>query len=437
MEEYFYWEDRRSYPSWMVLKASFRGSLNRQALQDAYDSVIFRHPLGTALLEKDARGRLYWRLQQSVLPEIQWRDGGSERQQPRFIPYDLTREGCLRFYVVEGEGGFDIYCQVHHSAVDGLGGMQMLNDLLLQYDIEQGKPYELPPLETEGLENRNRFLETWGQRLRSFPAFLQGLLAYSMMRRRNGAPLVPHKIPPDDHIAPEDWPRVISRRLDSEWYRKLRQISKAEKVSVNELVVRDFQVTLGEWRRKHGMGEEEEWIRLTVPISLRSWKMRYFTAANIVGVVTIDRQMRSLKRERRARLLFRIHEDMELLQKKGLHTFFPRLLGLYRKLPGGIPARFGRKQGLYTGVATHLGKLFSSGPQINSDRKLEVSGAVLEDLRLTAPLRPQSLVSLDTYVYANRLALDLHFDGRFLNSEQAEEILEAFIGELKQTAEGV
>lgn len=433
MEEFLYWEDRSSYPSWMVLKASFQGQLDREALQRAYDEAILRHPLGTALLERDPCGRLFWRLQQEVLPPIQWCSAGADMDQPEFLPYDLTQEGCLRFYVVEGEGRFDIYCQAHHAAVDGLGGMQMLNDLLIHYDRHRGKDYDLPPVKTDDLESRNRFFKTFGQRLTSIPGFLQGLVVTWTMRRRNGAPLVEHAIPEDESPAPRGWPRVVSRRLDPDLYRSLRNVSKAEKVSVNELVVRDFQVTIGEWRRRYKIGHEEDWIRLAVPISLRSWAMRYFTAANIVGVVTIDRQMRSLKRERRARLLFRIHEDMEQLQKKGLHSFFPRLLALYRWLPGGIPARFGRDKALYTGVVTHLGRLFASGPQINRDRKLEIDGAVLEDLRLTAPLRPQALISLDTYVYANRLALDMHYDERFLCREQADDLLEVFVGELKKT----
>ena len=431
-EEYLYWEDRRSYPYWMVLKCIFKGKLDRERLEAAFAEAITNHPLATATLER-RKGRLCWRLNPEAVPDIHFETVERRGGDPDYPRFDLAYEGALRFFVRSDASGFDFFFQIHHSAFDGLGGFQILREVFLRYGQAGDPTIEIPRVDVEALAFREDLGKTDAETRLSI---WKGLLVSMVMRIRQGSPLLPHAIPADDEPPPPNWPNVVSHRFDPEAFSDLRKVAKTEKVSLNEILVRDFQVALGAWRRAEGFGRDADWIRVTVPINLRGWDDRYLSACNGVSVVTLDRQMKSLRRERRPRLLFRANEDMEAIRKQGLDRLFWKMLGIYRKLPGGIRARFGRKRGISTAVFTHLGRLFGSGPLLNAERKVVLGEAVMEDMRLTAPIRPLSLVSVDSYIYANRLSTDLHYDGRFFEEAQMRSLMEMFVAEVESSRRG-
>ncbi len=431
-EEYLYWEDRRSYPYWMVLKCVFSGKLDRKRLEAVWKETLKNHPLGTATLERK-KGRLCWRLNPGVVPEIHFETVERRGWDPEYPRFDLEREGALRFFVRSDANGFDFFFQVHHSAFDGLGGFQIVKEIFLRYQHAGDLSIEVPRVEVKGLAQRGDLGKTDAETRLSI---WKGLLVSLLMQMRQGSPLVPHAIPADDDPPPVNWPNVLSHRFGTPVFPDLRKVAKAKKVSLNEILVRDFEVALGEWRRAQGFGRDTDWIRVTVPINLRGWDDRHLSACNGVSVVTLDRQMKSLRRERRPRLLYRANEDMEAIRKQGLDRLFWKMLGFYRTLPGGIRSRFGRKQGISTAVFTHLGRLFGSGSLLNAERKAVFGEAVMEDMRLTAPVRPLSLVSVDSYVYAERLSFDLHYDGRFLKEDEVRSLMELLVSEVERSRKG-
>lgn len=392
------------------------------------------HPLLSATTERGRRGRLYWRLQPETPMLLEFVRAERASFIPEFKPFDLEREGGVRLFVVEDDNGFDFYFQGHHASMDGLGGLQVVHDLLLLYQRELGKKLEVVPKALESLPDRNRFIKGFGNRWRSIPTVLKGLLVGFLAQRRRGQPLVPHVPPRDEEPALQPWPRVLCAVFPAETYGLLRRQTRKRGVTMNDILIRDFQVAMGSWRRERGYGTEEDWIRLAVPISLRKPGGSDQTASNKISLVTIDRQLRSLRKERRQRLLVRAHEDMSRVKDKGLERIFLWMLTVYRILPGGIPAHFRRERCVSSAVFGYLGRIFSVGPLANSERKLAVEGAVLENIRLTPPLRPQSLVSIDAYVYARRLRLDFHYDPRFLPEDQAQDLLDRLVANIKRSA---
>jgi len=435
-EEYLYREDRRSYPCWMVLKCEFRGRLHRESIERAWRMALKNNPMMTATLIRGKFGRLFWQFQPDTLPPPIWKQADRRTFQLVLEPFDLEREGGVRFFIVEDEDRFDFYFQVHHAALDGLGGFQICHEILLHYQREQGHEIEIPKPRVELLEGRNRFLHGWGERIRAFPRILKGVLVSSVVQGHRGLPLVPHEVPEDEDPPPPGWPNIIKYRFPVETYGALRKAARDRKVNLNEILIRDFQEAAGNWMRKKHYGDSERWIRLAVPVNLRSPGDRNLPAANRISVITLDRKLRSLSTERRSRLLFRANEDMTRVKDEGLDRTFLWMLALYRRLPGGIRARFDRRHCVSTAVLTFLGRIFSVGPLVNEDRKLEIDGAVLEDLYLVAPLRPQSLVSMDIYVYAKRLNLDFHYDPRYLPETEARELLNGFVENIKKSGAG-
>jgi len=122
---------------------------------------------------------------------------------------------------------------------------------------------------------------------------------------------------------------------------------------------------------------------------------------------------------------------MEWVKTKKLSHTFVVMLGIYRIFLGGIRRFTARPSCQATVMLTNLGQLFSRSSLQNAERKLEVPGAVLDEVMMIAPYRPGTCATLSVGTYAGHLLADLHYDPCCLSAAQVEGFLEAFRAQLR------
>jgi hypothetical protein len=430
-ETYLFHEDRPAYPCWILTRYRFRGSFQREVLRQAWVKVNLRHPLLAAVVRRDWLGRLYWESAADYHPIIEWDPPTQETGWPAWKAIDLERAPGVHLLAVERDGFSELFLQVHHSVHDGAGTFAVVDDLLVHYARELGSGVEPARLRPDRLPGRNGFgLSPW-DKLRMAPSQAVGLAASLQLHLTKVAAILPASPVPDGDPAPAGMPALASRRLSGEAFRGLRDAAKRLGAGVHDLFIRDAQAALGVWLKVHGSAGPLEWTRLALPVNLRRPADIELPAANLVGLVGIDRRVRSLAR--RERLLFRAREDLGWVKKRRFGYVFLTVLWLQGLLPGGIRRYARRRKCRATLLLTNLGQILSGSPLLGPDGRVAVPGAVLEDVCLQAPVRPGTSACLAVGVYAHALAADLTYDPRVLTPAQADALVQAFADQLRLT----
>jgi hypothetical protein len=158
------------------------------------------------------------------------------------------------------------------------------------------------------------------------------------------------------------------------------------------------------------------------------------SSTNALGVVLIDRRVRSLGR--RARLLHRAHEDMEFIQRRGLMRVFGALMRLRGWVPGGIARYCGRSGARSTLVFSNIGKLLGTGELVRSDGVLTLPCAELTDIAAWGPCRPGANIFAATGSYRGRQSFWVGYDPAAMSAEQAEDFANEWETQLRRSLTG-
>ena len=126
-------------------------------------------------------------------------------------------------------------------------------------------------------------------------------------------------------------------RLEAEEVRQLSVAAADSKVTVNDLLLRDFFVAVADFRARHQAAPAGEWIRFAVPMNLRQAADRRMPAANVVSMVFLTAMPAQIADP--AGLLRNIHAEMDLIRRRQLGLTFVLSLSVLRALPGGLASR--------------------------------------------------------------------------------------------------
>ncbi len=429
--------DRADCPAVMFVECHFRGGFKKDALQEAVEVAITRHPLFGCVARR-RRGRWVWEPVPGWRPVVEWQPGARERVWPETRQMDITREPAFRITATERAGAdgkieaTSLVWQVHHSLCDSVGINLMVEDILIAYARNQGQAVDFSELQPELLPSRNGFgLGAWDKIL-LIPHQVAGLLACYVLHRQKVATLTGTEMRSGGVFSSLP-PAIISRRLTAEERRRVSEAAGRLDATSNDLFIRDFHSAIGLWRKEQGVGSSTDWLQLLVPVSLRRPADRFLPAVNVVSAISLSRSARTAGD--RERLLRRTLEDMAWVKNKDLGFVFITLLWLRRFLPGGIRSYARRPGALGTATLSNMGQFFSRSPLKNRRREQEVPGAVLEDIKPSTPLQPGVAAVLNVAVYAGRLAFDLTYDRQTLTEKQAERLMELFLGQLRLSVE--
>lgn len=432
-------EDRPSYPWMIFFRLRFVGRIDEAAARAATLAVLPRHPLTTAVIHKGSFGRAAWRPVPDAVPEFvsEVRDSGDDLPASSYL--DLTREIGLRMRFVQvGDDKSEVVFQMHHAVADGLGAMSLMYDWLLAYARETGvlpSTVEFPRIDIQRLRQRGTFGLTFWKFMSMLRRQLVGLRGVSDFLKNKPRPLLPCRPRPDDAAHPTPYPAVLFHYLTAEQTSQLAQAGKRQSVTVNDLLIRDLLVGIRRWQEHFGFYNPQHCLRLMVPMSLRGRGDEEMPATNIVSSIFVDRYGPDC--DDPARLLQSVNDQMQIIKTNGLGLTFILSLHCQNRLPGGIPKVVRGETCSSSTILTNLGPLFRTTAFPKDDAgRLQIGELLLEHVDVVAPLRPNLCASFAVATYARQLGIAMHYDAEAITSEQARELLAAFVTQLQSTASG-
>jgi len=428
MEEFLYWEDRPAYPWSCFIRLRFSGCLDRTAFETAVKATLARHPMLTAMLHTVGRGRLQWSVVENPVPIIVWEALPVGGPLPPATHLDLRREIGIRFHVRTEATASDLTIQFHHACCDGAGIFLFMKELLVAYAVAFGavpSRTRLTPLDPARLAGRGRFGLTVGKLLRMVPKQAVGLLGARQFLMRKPVPVIPHQPCADDSPLPTNYPATLNRLLDLDTTAGVRKASVRYGVTPNDLLTRDLFLALAEWRSHQNIADDGQWLRMMIPMNLRTTADRLLPAANLVSSVFLDRRGQDFVDA--DRLLRSIHEEMDLIKRLELGFTFIFSTALCRRFFGGLKKQVRADKCTVSCIFTNLGTPFAHVPLPRHERCIVAGNVTLVDVNIVAPVRPYSCVTVAVVLYAHRLSITLHYDPRPLSQEQAADLLDTFV----------
>ncbi|MFO1064395.1 MAG: hypothetical protein U0892_11075 [Pirellulales bacterium] len=422
-------QDSPSYPCVIFMRLQFEGRVSRPAFEEAVRHTAELHPLLRSRIDV-ANRRPSWVIEDASQVRVEWTSEATTHQWLADSFVDMEREVSFRVVGHDLPNAFEAVLIMHHVAADGLGMLNAVHDMLHLYDGKcRGVTVSLPEYSPDLLPLRNSFGLTAGSILKLIPKQLVGLLGVRQYLMRKPKPIVPHKaiLEPERQPLPVTAVRTV---FDTRETRSLRDAAMSLSITLNELIASAIFRALSEFRSARGNQSDDDWLRMMVPISMRTTAAdNRQTACNIVSSVFLDRtpeQIRNLNALRQG-----IHEEMELIKRNKLAFMFNFSVWVRSRMQRGRIAAEQPKRCQTSLVFTNLGKLFQKSPLTSDDKRLQCGDLRLNAAEIMAPLTPHMCAAFSAAIYAEQLFLVLHYDSRVLEKASADELCERVRSELE------
>lgn len=427
-ESYMWLDDGPKYPMVFFIELHLTGHLQRLPFEEALAETLRFHPLLTSCVRRNRWGRSSW-VPAGHSPRVEWL---SVDERPFFEPVpgiDLTQEPGLRMWVRHQPAESRVVFQFHHAATDGVGAIQFLGDLLARYGVRTTRPGEEPP--EPGVVTPQRLHQR--EMLWPGPEFRRGLWRRTCQRwwdlaRKRVRPLAPGRgaMDADAGRRHPPFPPFYTRVLDRGIVRGLQQSSAALCVTINDLCALAMFRTLAWWNDSHGSESPNQWLRLGVPLSLRTPLHDDLPAANSVSFMMLSQRQGDLADG--PRVLAYVHRAAEVCAggvEGRLFTFW--LGGAAAQWPWLFLRGAGR--GCFcTAVLANVGNVrrHLRGRFPLREGKCVAGSVVLESLTGAAPIRPGTPVAASIGLYAGRLYLNMNCDPAWCSPGEAENLIDRF-----------
>lgn len=457
-EYYMLLDDRPSHPMVFVMVVDISGSLQEHTFRESVTELLHAHPLLTCRVEK-LRGRGWcWVPSLEYSPVVEWTVVSDELAKP-FVPsvrrLDVCSKSGIHIEVRASTTAARIAISLHHACCDGLAALQLVGELLARYGQKTAvRGEKLPEFETavvhKLLERENYETgEAAAQRQKRSLGRIVGKVARLLLRSpvmlagsadldrndastssarnsssENETTAKPGKAEPSHHA-------IQSALLAKNTHRALRAVATQQNVSLNDLFVREMMLHIRQWNRRGGIRFGRRWIRIAMPLSMRTSIHDNISAANVVSYALITR--READCDNPAELLRSIHEQTSdvLYYREGIVCL--KLFRILRRIPGAMKAFLSFKTVLSTLVLANVGDIrrrFSGRFPLAKGRWI-AGNVVVEHIHGVAPVRPNTRASMSIGDYAGEISISLRTDGHVLNDEHATEFLSEYVCRLQ------
>jgi len=226
---------------------------------------------------------------------------------------------------------------------------------------------------------------------------------------------------------------ITAATLDAELLDGLERAAKQAGCMVNDLLATAVITVLGDLA-ECGPAEldRDGWIRLGVPMSLRTKSDHLLPAANRVSMVFLDR--RAADRFDEAALARSFKAEMDVIRTHHLGHIFPLSLAAGRWLPGGIRGTTRRPKPQATAVLSNLGRCFHHWPAGDEPGAVRFGDCRLEGWWIVPPVRPGTALAAATHQTHGRRTIAFHFDAARVSAATAGGWLDAMRGTLERMA---
>jgi hypothetical protein len=427
-EEYMLADDRPSHPMMIVLRLEFSGGPPPATLASAFDDTLRTEPLLTARVKRGLFGRPRW--VDGVIPRLERRaaGGAAEDHAEPVRRIDPFAGPLLHATVGEWREGWSIQISVHHAACDGLGILGFVERWLA---MAHGAAAQARGTRAAaGISSRGRVAGSWREFVHMLPRLRVGLQGIRQFMSRRVRRLDERMSAPTAGPSAEAWqPTVTTATLTVAETQALDRYARSVGVNVNDLLVAAWMAATDALRTTAADPDRDDWIRIGVPMSLRTKSDYALPAVNRVSMVFLDRRVGDLAD--RSSLFRGIRDEMELIRSHALGHIFPLSLEVGRLLPGGLRRIANRPEPQCSAVLSNLGRCFHRSPLTAEHGALAVGTSRLVSWWIVPPVRPGTAVALATHETAGRRALALQVDPACLTADDAGRLLDRTIAELR------
>ncbi len=438
-EELMYCEDRPTAPCCVLVQLCWGGRLERDRLDAALARVLPRHPLLLARVQRPGR-QLFWQPVPTAQVTVQWSLG--EEDFGTIPPIDITTHVGLRVFATYDarEHRTKLLFQAHHACTDGKGLLGLIEEVLAHYQAALGNLQPPPdsPMDPQAFAQRGRFHRTPTNVLAKIPRQLIGLCGVRQFLNRHPIPLLPNPaggVPPQAAKnravcragVPSTYPTFVCHELGTAAYRQLRTAAQHRAVTINDCLLSALFTAITKLRQQHGVAaENQDWLRIMVPMNLRAPGDERLPAANLVSLVFIDRQPQQIAQP--TTLLESIHDEMHQIKKRSLHMLFIYAIELARWLPGGLQRATRTDNGPITCVLSNLGVFFTQlancQPGTQHAPALQLGNSPLEQIVLCPPIPRGNCLAIGVGSYQEKLMFGVHYHPEKITHPQVQDLLQ-------------
>ena len=423
-EEYMLVDETVDHPMTFLLRVDFVGRVDVDAFRAAFSEVVSRHPIFWSTVVRRFRPRHSWKIVSQRSPRLQARHVKSLGECDLKSHIDLQREPGIRAQLNLLGPNAELWLQFHHSCSDGIGGLRFLEELLEAYRIRSSAgaasashgvaffPTGRCAYENLSLAKRLRRL---ARELPRIWAFLRRPLVE--LKERSIVGRVQQRTAT---------PSFLEARLPlTKTMRQQLKRTHPMALTVNDVLLRDVYLALGDWIRNQHPDQPRRWIRISAAVNMRNRGAEEIRCHNDVSMVFLDRRLRDLKDQ--GALLRGISEEMSLIKNHRLGLTMLRGLGWARAVPGGIDIARRLHRMYATAVVSNLGNVFAHN---GSAERTTIGGLTIQKFGFLVPIREGTPISFGVLTYANELTIGMQYDNGVMQKQNAEQLLAYVTGRL-------
>ena len=435
-EKYMFWDDRPDYPMVFAFQLKLSGELHRAVFESSIDEALSCHPLLCTLVKSSARSGPVWMLAEGLKPTVNWDVLGTAIGSPCGERIDLNSEVGLRVWVRQGDGTAEVMLQFHHACCDGIGALRFIGHVLAAYGMRTasaGHHPTLHPCDPAGLVRRGHFAaqsSAQGSRARRVWASVRDGVRWVS---RRSAILCPRDATSPVAAAPPPFLGTHRHRFDRSEMRRIRQAAMRQAVTVNDLLLRDMLQSVHQWNAGQELGSAKHWLRIAVPVNLRTGDDGRMSAANKVSYTFLTRQGGQCADSHE--LLRSIHLETDVITRRRRALLFLRGFRLMERVPGAIPLYMAANRCFATVVLSNLGNMSRRfGAQFPCESGKVVAGnMILEDIFSAPPVRANTRAAFLIGSYGEHFWICVRCDPWVFPADDAHRLLLFYVDRLKKT----
>jgi NRPS condensation-like uncharacterized protein len=440
-EYYMFRDDRPTYPMVIVVTVHVSGQLLREPFAQSLQELVADHPLLRSRIAVSAQSEWCWIPIETPGEILEWQPiaaGDTFVTPDRRI--NIRAEAGIHVLVAAGEQWSQVVLYLHHACCDGLAALQLVGELFARYGQQTADPagrrpeFQRPDSSVLLLRDNHEVGDAAAIRqkrsLRRVIGKVCRLLLRKPVRIEAGSSAVQGRAGPT-YEAPA---AIQSRTLSKAAYRALRAWSTRHGVSVNDVFLREMILHVREWNLQAGGPLRNRWVRIAVPLSMRTSRHEHMPAANVVSYALVTRNEADCSHP--DTLLKSIHQQTSdvLYNREGIVCL--KLFRMLRRVPGAMSLFLNLKPVLSSAVLANVGDIrrrFSGRFPLQNGRWV-AGNVVIDNIHGVAPVRPNTRAAMSIGDYAGELSISLRTDRLALTAEESERFLQGYLNRLMQLA---
>jgi hypothetical protein len=435
-EKYMLLDDRPDHPMAFAFQLRLLGEISRSAFESSLDEALARHPLLCALADRTTRNGPVWRLADGLRPTVDWGALGASIGNGRGDGIDISAEAGLRVWVRQGDGAAELTLQFHHACCDAIGALRFIGDLLAAYGMRTASADRhptLPSCDPTSLVQRGEYAAEVPARRNRARSVWAGVRDGVRWLRRRPAILCPSAADSRANSTPIPFPGTCCHTFDLSETDSLRQAAAREGVTVNDLLLRDMFQTMQQRCQREASDSARHWLRIAVPVNLRTGDNDHLSAANGVSYTFLTRHGNQCADGRE--LLRGIHQENDAATRRRRSLMFLGGFRLMERIPGAVRRYISADRCVATVVLSNVGDIsWHLGAQFPCDSgKIVAGNLTLEGISAAPPVRPNTRAAFMAGRYAGKLWVCVRCDPLVFTADGARRLLSLYVERLKAT----